>query len=663
MVLLYIKNGLVTLGRLRFDFGVEAEGFSAYCERPHAVPRAIETPLGRLDGCEVVSENGGVSIMLDAAQDGARTYLRLRAVNRTGGTLHPKKLALIRADGEGVRLEDGLGAWSVFKNGIRKNDYVCVHNFGDPAFDLRDALACGSDDESLELSPRAADSETGETRAETVIPRIGSAYMTVLRHNATGDSLLMGFLSMREQFGLTRLSLTEDARALDELLVYTAVDGAVWMPDEMIASEWLVLDERDAFTAIAAYASDSGKIAGAGKPVAPPTGWCSWYFYYESVSENDILKNARFIRENGLPARVIQVDMGWEERLGDWYPNHRFPRGMRALTDDLHAMGFLAGLWISPFWIEPRSEIHREHSEWLLRDREGQLVEFVCHIPGYVIDTSIPEACAWIEETARRVTRDYGFDYIKTDFLRAVSLRTDAVYKNAVTRAQALRLGLEALRRGAGDRFILGCGGQYGPTVGLLDGNRTSNDISATWKSVCFTFKKNILRWWMQPAWGVSDADCVIIRGPGEGEPGYQAGLGRIPQGAFKPEDMRAITAAFKAGGGLVMLGDELFSLPQAKIDAVRELLSPDGVSAVPRDMFDSPMPAVLHKVAERRETVTLINWGNAVKTFSHPLRYMTGRSTGAFLTLNDAPLGRFAPDDIVTVSVEPHGAAVISIE
>ena len=44
----------------------------------------------------------------------------------------------------------------------------------------------------------------------------------------------------------------------------------------------------------------------------PPTAWCSWYHYFEHVSQDDIEENLRAIETLGLPIDVVQIDDGYQ---------------------------------------------------------------------------------------------------------------------------------------------------------------------------------------------------------------------------------------------------------------------------------------------------------------------------------------------------------------
>jgi hypothetical protein len=46
----------------------------------------------------------------------------------------------------------------------------------------------------------------------------------------------------------------------------------------------------------------------------PPSGWCSWYFYYQEINEDEIKLNAKWIAENlkDFGVQYVQIDDGWQ---------------------------------------------------------------------------------------------------------------------------------------------------------------------------------------------------------------------------------------------------------------------------------------------------------------------------------------------------------------
>lgn len=86
----------------------------------------------------------------------------------------------------------------------------------------------------------------------------------------------------------------------------------------------------------------------------PPMGWNSYCTVNCDPTEGEILAIAECIRTNGLLAagyRYINIDDGWMERERDGngrlvVRKNLFPSGLRHLTDRLHEMGFLAGIYL-----------------------------------------------------------------------------------------------------------------------------------------------------------------------------------------------------------------------------------------------------------------------------------------------------------------------------
>ncbi len=104
-----------------------------------------------------------------------------------------------------------------------------------------------------------------------------------------------------------------------------------------------------------------------------PTGWCSWYYYYAKVTEKDVTENlgsaAEHFRDRGL--QYIQIDDGYQRAAGDWDMNEKFPHGHRWLTKQIHHRGFHAGLWLAPFAVGARSDLFKNHPDWLLKNPDG----------------------------------------------------------------------------------------------------------------------------------------------------------------------------------------------------------------------------------------------------------------------------------------------------
>jgi alpha-galactosidase len=210
--------------------------------------------------------------------------------------------------------------------------------------------------------------------------------------------------------------------------------------------------------------------------------WCSWYAYYEGITEQQLAKDIDDLR--GLPFDVVQVDDGWERMVGDWQPNDRFRSGMRALADRITDAGMTAGLWLAPFIALPSSELARNHPELLLRDERGAPV-IAGHNWGtgyHALDLSRQDTLDHIAALTRRVVHEWGFRYLKLDFINAGAVPGERA--GSAEREQTYRDALALIRDVAGDDvYLLGSGAILLPSLGLLDGLRSGPDVAPMWQN------------------------------------------------------------------------------------------------------------------------------------------------------------------------------------
>ncbi|MFH2102492.1 MAG: glycoside hydrolase family 36 protein [Chloroflexota bacterium] len=236
-------------------------------------------------------------------------------------------------------------------------------------------------------------------------------------------------------------------------------------------------DERIVFER---YAQLLQRRFGKGRAAKEPRVWCSWYSFYKQINENRLLNVLADLGD--LPFDVFQVDDGWQQGIGDWEPNMKFPSGMEALADTIKATGRTAGLWLAPLLVVPSSALYRQHPDWLLRDESGRFVSagYNWGEPLFTLDTTHPAALEWLDDLMKKV-RAWGYDYLKLDFLYSGSLPGKR-YAD-MPREAAFRQGLQVIREALGDAYLLTCGTPILPSLGLCDGMRIGPDVSGVWES------------------------------------------------------------------------------------------------------------------------------------------------------------------------------------
>ena len=93
----------------------------------------------------------------------------------------------------------------------------------------------------------------------------------------------------------------------------------------------------------------------------------TWIELVYDQNQEDVLKYAHGIVDNGFPPGILMIDDNWQKYYGstEFRPD-RFP-DPKGMVDELHALGFKVMLWICPF-VSPDSQEYR-----MLRDK-GYLV-------------------------------------------------------------------------------------------------------------------------------------------------------------------------------------------------------------------------------------------------------------------------------------------------
>ena len=219
------------------------------------------------------------------------------------------------------------------------------------------------------------------------------------------------------------------------------------------------------------------------RPAEPLAGYGSWYNHYDKISDETIsrdLEGAAGILE---PGDLFQIDDGWQVQVGDWECNtERFPRGMKASVDDIHAKGFKAGLWLAPYSAQVKSQLVKEHPDWLLQ-HNGKPWYAGCNWGGfYALDFDHPGVRDYLKRTFGTVLNDWGFDLVKLDFLYgAAPWPTSGGEFDGESRGARMCRAMDFLRELCGDKQILGCGVPLGPAFGKVEYCRIGCDASLDW--------------------------------------------------------------------------------------------------------------------------------------------------------------------------------------
>ena len=420
-----------------------------------------------------------------------------------------------------------------------------------------------------------------------------------------GSSLALAFTSCNKFIG--RVGFNES-----RLRIYLDTEGLVLPP----SGEWklesfgcFIGKTRDEI--LQSVACELQKSHPRALPKHPPTGWCSWYTFYEDITVPDIQRNLAFAREQLPQLRYIQIDDGYQPKMGDWLETGTaFGGNVRQVLREIKQSGFEPAIWLAPFIAEKTSRVFQEHPDWFVKGPDGKPLDsskvgfggWRC-APWYVLDGTHPDVQKHFENVFRTMREEWGVTYFKLDANYWGAIHGGTHYDSQATRIEAYRRGVAAIQKGAGSAFILGCNAPIWPSIGLVDGMRTSNDINHTWKDFKSCGLENLSRGWQNSRLWWNDPDCVLLTNNPQ-----RNVLRNVP-----PRDPSLLEAQFKlhvatirAVGGLVLSGDEMPKVAPKRLDVLRRLLATSGN---PMHFESADFSVGRATRADGTQEIALFNW------------------------------------------------------
>ena len=477
----------------------------------------------------------------------------------------------------------------LFRNGYQSWSLTDTATFGvdeDPS--LAETLPFLRDMHHADREP----AQPGDLRSEQVTVLVDHDH----------EPVLVGFLGGRHHDGTIRVRGTE-------VWAEAVLGGAALEPGvRRTLHPVVVRTGDDTPTLLARWAADVGAAEGARTTASYQVGWCSWYHYFDGVTEADITDN--LAQAGDWPFDVFQLDDGYQSQIGDWLvPNRKFPSGVDGVAAAIADAGFTPGIWLAPFIASPASQLAAEHPEWLAREADDPtqpMIGMFNDIWGGFqnqLDVTRPEVLDHLAGVARDLV-DAGYRYLKLDFTFSAKLRGDFA-DPTWTPAERVRAAYEAVRRGAGDDvFILGCGAPMGSLVGVVDGMRIGPDVGPHWGTDALTeplpgyretqpstrgaWRSTLGRAFLHRNLWLNDPDCLMLR---------------TRQTRLTPEQARAWALAVGMSGGMALVSDDLALLgdgERALLDEVialgREADAEATAGRPPRvpDQLDGPIPTTI---------------------------------------------------------------------
>ena len=409
----------------------------------------------------------------------------------------------------------------------------------------------------------------------------------------------------------------------------------------------------------------------------PPAGWCSWYYYYLNISEEEVVKNTDWLAEHLKPygCEWVQIDDGWQGR-GEGYGTNRdwlvtsnkdFPNGMKWSADYIRGKGFRPGIWCIPF-TQSNPTMYEDKLMLFVRNEDGSSPgERAEPLPydwmpeeerqfewagRYFIDPTGKEGQKYLRRLFQMLCDDWGYEYVKIDAQGMMAGFYNEHRRRLVDPSldgdRAYRDGLAVLKSVMRkDRFLLNCAHGFS-SIGLCEGIRIGGDVGLDWKGMQPAIDSTLQWLFLNTLAFYTDPDVVCVREP-------------------LPLEMARVWATLVGiTGQLLMASDKMYELPDERVELLRRIFPVGDIR--PMELYPiTQKPGIFDlKVAKpgvgEWDVVALFNWSDTdARTFDlSPARL--GLKPGAFVCL-DAWTGQpvHEGDGSFSVEVPPASCRVVT--
>lgn len=156
----------------------------------------------------------------------------------------------------------------------------------------------------------------------------------------------------------------------------------------------------------------------------------TWYPFRTFINDSLVREVAKAASACGVQEFILddgwQVNYhgktseeSWGNNYGDWkVDTNKFPGGLKPTFDYIRSLGMKPGLWISIGAATKDAKVFKEHPEWFVKNKEGELSDL--HISHEQSDffTSCygTEWKSYIKNVILRLVHEHGLAYAKLDF-------------------------------------------------------------------------------------------------------------------------------------------------------------------------------------------------------------------------------------------------------
>jgi hypothetical protein len=311
----------------------------------------------------------------------------------------------------------------------------------------------------------------------------------------------------------------------------------------------------------------------------PPSGMCTWYYYYTRINEDEVRRNADWMAANlkDYGAQYVQIDDGWQgtgargsARNWDAINTNRFPGGMAALARHIKSVGLTPGLWLAPHG-QNSDDVVKAHPGVFLLKSDGASASETWE-GRFLVDPTHPASAPYLRNLFARLS-GWGYDYFKIDGQPIVvgeyGVKKEFMDRPSNDAAGLYRQTLETIRSAIGpDRYLLGCWGIPLEGAGIMNGSRTGGDIVLGWGGFQVSLRPTMEFYYLHNIVWYCDPDVLLVRSP------------------LTLDQARVWATLQGLTGQALMSSDRLMDLSEERVELLRRVFP--AVDIRPLDLFPS---------------------------------------------------------------------------
>jgi len=435
-------------------------------------------------------------------------------------------------------------------------------------------------------------------------------------------------------------------------------------PGETLQFEKLVIEEGANWQDMMfAYGEQIAKIQNIQpKEIGKWNGYGTWDYFGHDFTIEDVTSNMMHTKALYDKANVIQLDASWWVNRGDYLETRsNLPGGMKGVAKIINDNGFVAGLHLDGMRAVKTSNVFKDHPDWFLKDQDGKTIYAPLREQLRVFfDYSNPEVCDYMKNVLKTMTTDWGYKYIKVDFLcfglnrdifsivKDTTVKKIVAFDTTMTSMERSRAGFKAMREGIGEAFFLGCSSVFGPNFGYIDGLRTGPDIDPRFESYRSHVLQNAGNFYLNQAVVQNDADYIVVRNKEDEDSNRAQGKNKF--GGDVTLNEAAMWADYVTlFGGIKLSSDDLNLLRPERKELVKKAFSIKTCNRfIPIDLWDKAKNNedafnIMLGTNDQRVYLALFNWNSeelGIKLSNIPtdkMEVITGEKEPTFTAGNSA--------------------------